>query len=222
MIRYTAACFAIVLLLSGWTGCNDPSTSSESSEASAPDVRLYHCNVDMSFAVVPESEGEVTLHLIGRTYAAQRVESASGARYESDEVAYWSKGEEARLVIDDQTYESCTLRTPEGPWADAKAEGVDVRAFGNEPGWTISLTHNDSLHAVLDYGMTEHTVTTPRPEVEDTVTRYAFPLNGDRATLEIVDTPCHDTMKGDVFTATAVLQYDEHSYNGCAWVFANP
>lgn len=216
-LRIALVFIGALLATAGWTQCSESARDAEATAFDTP--RMYTCTIDMSFAVTREADNRVQLHLPGETRVATLVESASGARYDGPSVTYWSREDEARLVVDDASYDSCSERTPEGPWADAKDAGVDVRAAGNEPGWMVTLTHGDSLMTLLNYGMTEHAGPAPDAESLNGATRYRFTVDGAPVTLTVEPTPCHDSMRGDIFPATAALTHEGQSYPGCAWVF---
>ncbi|MES3629458.1 MAG: MliC family protein [Longimonas sp.] len=216
-LRIALVLIGVLLATAGWMQCSESTQNAEATTFDTP--RMYTCTIDMSFAVTREADDRVHLHLPGETRTATLVESASGSRYDGPSVSYWSHEDEARLVVDGTSYDSCAKRTAEGPWADAEDAGVDVRAAGNEPGWMVTLTHGDSLTALLNYGMTEHAGPAPDPQSINGSTRYRFTVDGAPATLTVEPTPCHDSMRGDIFPATATLIHEELSYPGCAWVF---
>lgn len=69
---------------------------------------VYECN-DYEFVARP-GPGEIALWLADRYIVLSQVRSASGALYEKEDVAFWSKGDEAMLTVAGQSYQNCRLR----------------------------------------------------------------------------------------------------------------
>ena len=69
---------------------------------------VYECD-DYEFVARPGPD-EIALWLADRYIVLSQVRSASGALYEKEDVAFWSKGDEAMLTVAGQSYQNCRLR----------------------------------------------------------------------------------------------------------------
>ena len=98
-------------------------------------------------------EGESTwLFLPTGTVSLLHVPSASGAKFAEGALTLWTKGEEARMEVEEGTRRNCRNNRAKAIWEDAKFRGADFRAVGNEPGWNLEISAGGSIVYVGDYG----------------------------------------------------------------------
>jgi len=137
------------------------------------------------------------------TYDLERVVSASGVKYQAKNdpgTLFWNKGRETLIEIDGKRLADCTQPSP------------DLRAQGNEPGWSLTLS-GDRLDLVTDYGANHQTLALLPPTREDDRTVYR---TSDNSTLVAVsDDICRDNMSGMTYPKTVMVTYDTTSLNGC-------
>jgi membrane-bound inhibitor of C-type lysozyme/uncharacterized membrane protein len=158
---------------------------------------------------------EMAVWFEGRHLILLRVPSASGEKYESDDVVFWSKGDEAFVEMDNQRFDGCELAPKRVPWEDARRRGVDFRAVGNEPGWYVEIRHDSHILFVGDYGNTRVLMTEPVSSTQDEVSIYLASNGHNEMKVEIIDEPCTDTMAGDTFASQVTLTYADKAYRGC-------
>ena len=143
--------------------------------------------------------------------------AASGARYEGDGVLLWTHGAEALLEVDGVRQKPCRENRRRSIWEHAKLSGVDFRAVGNEPGWTLELREGRQMRFIYDYGQSE--VTTPCPDpVTDLAARrtvYATTDDEHQLTVTLSGEPCADTMSGEQFSTTVMVSLDGRMFHGC-------
>lgn len=139
----------------------------------------------------------------GRSIRLAQEPAASGVSYRTPQ--YWlrGKGEEMTWTVGRAAPLAC--RTIGGL-------GEDVDAFGQEPGWNAKLRAG-AIEAALDYG---------QKRVSSAPVAPTFGADGTRTyrtpTLALTISPaaCSDTMSGEPFPLTAVLETGERKLNGCA------
>ena len=102
-----------------------------------PATFFFECD-GLEFTARHDPKG-IYLFLPGRTLLLPETPSASGAKYSDGKAVFWSKGEEALLEVDGTTYKACKNNRKRAVWEDAKLNGVDFRAVGNEPGWYLEI-----------------------------------------------------------------------------------
>jgi membrane-bound inhibitor of C-type lysozyme/uncharacterized membrane protein len=174
---------------------------------------VYECS-DIEF-VARVNADEMAVWFEGRDLILLRVPSASGEKYESDDVVFWSKGEEAFVEIDNQLFDGCELAPKRVPWEDARRRGVDFRGVGNEPGWTVEIRHDSHILFVGDYGNQRVLMTEPVSSAEGDVSTYTARNDHNEMKVKIVDEPCSDTMADDTFASQVTVTYAGNTYRGC-------
>lgn len=149
------------------------------------------------------------LEVGGRTYQMSRVPSASGARYEAagdPRTSFWSKGENATLVIGGRAFPECV---PPG----AAAEEPFV-ATGFEPGWRLEI-HGDRLDLTTDYGERRFAVADARRSPLPDGRRYSGAADGHAVAVSVRDTLCRDAATGQPHPASVDVDVDGTLLHGC-------
>ena len=101
-------------------------------------------------------------------------------------------------------------------WETARAQGVDFRAVGQEPGWLLDIYTADRMVLVWDYG--SNRLETPRGEPASTqegATRYEGQSGGHTLIVTTRRAPCQDGMSGEPYPATVEVVIDGRTLNGC-------
>lgn len=209
----------------------DPSVSDSAETYDPRETKVFRCTDTASttfrFEAWPRDERmELWLpeRFDRRTVELGQVPSASGSRYEGDDVLFWSRGDEALLRVGGREYRGCTMDRGGWVWAAARRRGVEFRASGNEPGWYLELSRGDSLHMEYDYGEHQLTVATPDPVVDSAGDRRLIRFETSESALRvtIVDESCV-AMSGTAFPATVTVDVDGTSYRGCGrWLDGAP
>lgn len=96
----------------------------------------------------------------------------------------------------------------------AESRGVEFRASGNEPGWTLEILA-DRLVFVGSYGAERAITPRPAPHLESGETVYAAVTEAHRLTVRIRRTPCADSMSGERYDANVEVELDGRRYRGC-------
>ncbi|HET9040801.1 MAG TPA: MliC family protein, partial [Gemmatimonadales bacterium] len=152
---------------------------------------VYTCADGVRFSVRPAGDS-LALTLPERAAALAHVESASGAKYAAGDVTFWSKGSEASLDIDGAHHTGCAGRAAGDPWEEAALLGVEFRAVGQEPGWTVDLVSGRWIRYVGDYGATRLYAPAPR-QVRGSppgTVGYDAEVEGRPLQVEIRQVPC--------------------------------
>ena len=166
--------------------------------------------------------GEMALWFEDRYLILSQVRAASGSRYEEGDVLFWSKGDEVMLEVQGVRYSDCRLNPARAPWEDARRRGVEFRAVGNEPGWHLEVRGEQNLLFVGDYGGTRMLFTdiTATPDAEQL--HYQAQQDDTQITVTVTETFCTDTMKGEQFPYTVLVQLNDRSYQGCGRALDHP
>lgn len=101
-------------------------------------------------------------------------------------------------------------------WEEAKARGVDFRALGQEPGWSIEIDHEGEILFVGDYGEWRVTLPAVEPRVsEDGDAIYEVESEEHALRVLIWKIPCSDAMSGAPYDYTVVVIIDGSEFRGC-------
>ena len=179
-------------------------------------THAYTCSGDSFVVATLEPDGGLYIFLPLDGHRLEPVRSASGARYQAGDIAFWMKGEEARLEIAGRS-QPCVEDRGATLWEDAKLRGMDFRAVGNEPGWVLEIGL-DRLVLVAYYG--ELLVTFPDPERIDVndppSTTYRAEAEGHHIEIRLTPGPCYDSMAdAPAYGATVVIDLDGRRLWGC-------
>lgn len=95
----------------------------------------------------------------------------------------------------------------------AKLNGVDFRAVGNEPSWTLEISRGDTLTLITDHGATRTVVPLPRPATNASGKRTTW--NAGAIVVEATAGSCRDTMSGELFDAKVSVSWNGQTLRGC-------
>lgn len=207
----------VSLLLAGCAGSGV--RAAEPSPAMLPDERplaktlVYDCNgFEFTGRLGP---GEMALWLPDRYVVLSQVRSASGSKYQEGDIEFWSKGDEAMLTIGTEQYFNCVLVPHRVPWEDARRRGVNFRAVGNEPGWTLEIQQGRHLLFVADYGMRRVAAPDPGEQVRDGTRSWHAVTDSADLRVEVLQETCADTMSGEEFPSRVTATLDGVVLRGC-------
>jgi len=121
---------------------------------------------------------------------------------------------EAPVSTATQSVEQALASMPS--WENARAQGVDFRGVGQEPGWLLDIYTADRMVLLWDYG--ENRIETPRGEPDtrqEGVTRYEGRSGGHTLVVTIRRAPCEDAMSGQPYPARVEVAIDGRTLTGC-------
>jgi len=217
---------AVVCILLGAAACTD-STSPPPADRPSPPVtdarpaQVYECasSSPSSFHVsFSEEETQRRVILPGRfapqSRIVRRVPSASGAKFEGSDLLVWTKGAEAIVDVNGQSFRNC-LRVVSPPPADSVLSPT-FRALGQEPGWLLTI-FPDRLWFVGNYGRRPLAFPRSEPMGDSTSFRTTYQAKTRAHTLRVVlrDTSCSDTMSGEKFSYGVSVTLNDTTYTGC-------
>jgi putative lipoprotein len=183
-----------------------------------PATFVFECE-GLEFTARHDPKG-IYLFLPGRTLFLPETPSGSGAKYTDGKTTFWSKGEEALLEADGRTHTPCKNNRRRAVWEDAKLNGVDFRAAGNEPGWYLEIYDKgtpEKIDFIGDYGQVYYTFPSVQREAEKSGerTRYFGRIGGHRLEVTLETGPCLDSMNGESFETAVTVTLNNRSYRGC-------
>jgi uncharacterized membrane protein len=180
-------------------------------------TRLYRCAGGHTF-VVRQEPGIVWLMAEGRTIGFKEEGKGMGAFY-SDPDGYdlYLNGAKASLRTPMRWYTGCRLDPKGSIWEEAKLDGVDFRAVGNEPPWILEI-RGDALTLYRGYDKRATRFRLEPPQIDPTArtTRYrGIGASGERIDVMIEGKACQDSMSGEPFESRVTVRLGGYTLSGC-------
>ncbi len=122
-------------------------------------------------------------------------------------------GDQAEWLAPGVTSQTCVNDRRRAIWEQAKLDGVDFRAVGNEPPWVLEIWRQSRIVLITEYGARRGEFQVP-PAVEDRETRTTRWDAGDLR-IEVTAGRCHDTMSGEAFESRVTLIWAGKTLHGC-------
>lgn len=177
----------------------------------------YDCPGDVRFGVRFRADSAV-ITLAARTVTLPRVESAAGARYVGDGIAFERSGDDISLQVGGDRRGGCAESTASDPWEHARQVGIEFRAIGQEPGWIVEADRGRWLRYVGDYGEVRFLAPDPDAVVSDSATNevtWSTRTDEHELVLVIRAQTCSDVMSGEESSHTVSLRIDDRELHGC-------
>lgn len=185
-------------------------------QSSGSDRTRMAFECDQLLALVIINAQEAILHVNGEDLELKAAPAASGARYLNERAEFWSKGEEAVMMLDGETFTNCRSKPEQLPWAEAKARGIDFRATGNEPGWILELDADLQIEFIAEQGNYRVITPVPVPDLDSAQKSSYHAITPTHDLLLTIETkPCKDTMSGAQFTQEVRILLNGKAYSGC-------
>ncbi len=190
--------------------------ASATTDRDGPFARVYTCPDGFRFSARAGAD-EAHLDLGTRRLTLPRDPVDTGSRYADDEALFEARRGEATIEVDASIRSGCRGQDAADPWQAAALRGVDLRAHGQEPGWSVEVVQGERLRIVQagEEGM----LVAPEPARERTgsgATVYTGRADGQRLRLRLTESACTDSMSGESYPLTATLTLDDRQLRGCA------
>ncbi len=177
-------------------------------------VLAIECD-DLDF-VVEIMEQQAWLFLPEFSGSIPQVPSASGNKYEGNNITFWMKGQDAILNYGKQSYEGCRNNPQRAVWEAAKLRGVDFMAQGNEPGWSLEITDN-TLLLVSDYGNEQYRIDNAERQTDEQARTTVYRGTDGETEISVMLElkACSDTMVDSSYETTVTVHLGEQTLRGC-------
>lgn len=227
--------FLLLLILGGCAGAGPrpgdtsagESTPGESTPGeSTPGQTLVYVCADYEF-VVHSREDRASLYLPHSEHQLLRDPDSPDQRYIGEHIYLLLHDNRASLELDSFSYRDCPLDLNRVPWEEARLRGVDFRAVGQEPGWSLEIQHDRHMLFIYDYGKRRFLAPTPDPFMDDSVedaavTLYRMTRGQQTMEVELRVEHCQDSMSGALYDNSARVVLDGREYRGCGTALEQP
>lgn len=117
---------------------------SEAAVDGEPSTYVFVCNDDLIYTVRVTGTEAWVFGPEG-THRLSIVPAEKGARYADGIFELWIEGQQAQLGETGGPLRSCRNDPRRAVWERAKLDGVDFRAVGNEPGWSLEMLEGSRM-----------------------------------------------------------------------------
>src|ERR1044071_5105367 len=175
-----ALMLSILMLNPGlaWPGAassSDPAVvGNQGAATSSPKGRIevFDCE-NMSRIVVRYLPEGVELRLPDRTVPLARTAGADQKLYNGDGVTFWTAGNYASIEEPGGTY-ICRSAPNEIDWEDARLRGIELRAAGEDPQWSLEIDEGRQIEFVAAAGSTRRGIPAYAQELHDALARPTY------------------------------------------------
>lgn len=103
----------------------------------------------------------------------------------------------------------------EGPGCREDLQGIRLRAFGNEPFWSLEIRADGVMLRLLPQPATHF----PPGTMQRREAEFVYEGANDRSVLHVAvrDGHCRDAMSGAFFTLRAQIEVDGRKFSGCGY-----
>lgn len=196
----------------------DKFRATEAEKTAQDNIKTFVFDCEHNFSFVARLEGEnMWLFLPGSTLTLPHVRSASGLKYQKGNTVFWSKDGDFFLEWEGNIFKNCRNNHAKAIWENAKFNGVEFRAIGNEPGWYLEFYLGDKIVLTTDYGQKKYIFPYVKADenLEDRTSRWR--TQNDKHELEVMAkaAKCYDSMSGEPFESSVTVKLDGKEYHGC-------
>jgi putative lipoprotein len=174
---------------------------------------VFTCGGDYRFSV--RELGEVaTVRAERQTFALPRIRSATGARYRQGDMEFLNRGQTATLRLGGAAHSDCTGQVVSTAWDESRLLGVDYRAAGNEPTWSLEIDDGNYMRFMVAGGSPVYTAV---PDAAGDGGRRVFRTGPDSMGVEVIveEIACRNPTSPDPFPHTVTVMYNGFPYRGC-------
>jgi uncharacterized membrane protein len=199
----------IAAALFTWTILVVPAGAQERS-----DVQVFYChNLEiLTMRVLP---GQVELMTPSRkTVLRTEAIASSPVRYTDGKTTVSVMEDYLRLDESGGTY-WCRSIPEEVPWQAAKLRGIEFRAAGSDPAWTLEVDSGVYVEFVTDRDGVRNAVRFPAVDLDTTQGEVKLSVSDGPHTLTLVAEPrfCH--LAGSSMSLSVVVTIDATTFSGC-------
>ena len=109
-----------------------------------------------------------------------------------------------------------SLQQEKNNWAELREQGVDFRAGGNEPFWSLTIDFDNQMTInVMDGDSISASVPKMKQDTASAARVMQAETESRSVRVELHPTACMDSMSGEVSSHRVVVEYGDKTYRGC-------
>ncbi len=214
--------FSILWLTIILSACTEARQTADYLHLGVPAPRLakayvYECSDGYSFTS-SRDENRASIIFPEQTITLGYAFAVFGAKFSNSNITLWVEDDVAKLEVDSVTHDNCYNNPAKAIWAQAKLNGVDFRALGNEPSWILEIVQGTNIiFANYSKQINRYQFIRSEPEIDLAAAKTMFKANNKDHTIliTIIGEPCQDSMSGEAFDFNVTVELDDQRFTGC-------
>jgi putative lipoprotein len=138
----------------------------------------------------------------------------SAVRYSDGVVTLSGLGDHVRFEEPGAVY-FCQSMPAEVPWHEARFRGIDFRAAGDEPQWSLEVDAGVAVEFVTGLGGARTVTRFPAAELRETDTRIALATVSGPLSLTVLAERRVCNLAGSTMTLAVTVTLNGKTYRGC-------
>jgi uncharacterized membrane protein len=203
-----AASFVLVTLIGAPLAAR-----SQQANAKTGDVLVYYCH-DLSFVTVRILPKRVEVETESRKVTLVETPPSAPVRYSDGKVTLSSLGEQVRFEEPGAVY-FCRSMPVEVPWQEARFRGIEFRAAGDDPVWTLEIDSGVAVEFAYGSGDARAVTRFPPAEFVDKDNRMTLTTASGSLSLAVLAERRVCSVGGSTVTLTVTVTLDGKTYRGC-------
>ena len=205
-MRVPAPCtaLAIAILTTLELACSRPNER----PSLAGSTRAYRCEDGYRFVARFEPE-RVWLFFGEETLSLPKIPSTSGVHFTDGRVTFHENDDQASTDGPGELHQRCVNQPFVVPWEEARLRGVDFRATGQDPAWTLEIDEGSGI--VFEGGQMR--LTFPPAKASSGVIEQSSA--GRSIKIERTPGECIDAISGERLDTLVRASVDGREYRGC-------
>lgn len=171
---------------------------------------VFECNAGKEFVVDINHDGSWLFH---EQKTLKLTEPGGLVAYTAPGMELLIDGENAVLREVEQITLFCKNNHKRAIWEHAKLSGVDFRAVGNEPGWSLEFVAGSNIIFISDYGSVRIERDLPGA-ITDSSARTTY-WDADDLAVEVTGKTCQDSMDGEFYESSVIVYWNNQQFHGC-------
>lgn len=181
-------------------------------------AKTYVWECERNFTFVAYQEGSaIWLFLPDHAVQLPAVKSNFGSSYRSADISFDYRDGQATLKLPEDRYEHCRNNTQRAAREHARLNGVDFRATGIAPDWTLEITLGGNMQLINKTDNSAYQFVTPKPLVlvNERKTLYSTQNKAHQIIVELVGKQCRNINTGVTREVTVNISIDDQKLQGC-------
>jgi len=207
-----ALVLSVALAAAGVAACSAVAPSKHVNEVAVARTWVFVCP-DESIFVVRASATSAWLFRNGSSVRLGGVATAESLQFSGAGLSLQIDGEIGTLTEPGRAPAVCRNDRRRAVWEQAKLDGVEFRAVGNEPPWVLELREGSRIVLITEYGARRIERHLP-PSTSDVASKTTRWEAGDLR-IELSVALCHDSMDGESFETRVVVHWQGRTFRGC-------
>lgn len=208
-LRHIVAASFVTVVLAG----TPPVARSQQANAKDGDLLVYYCH-NLSLLIVRVLPKRVDVETESRKTTLAETSPPSTVRYSDGRVTLSSLEEQVRFEEPGAVY-FCRSTPVEVPWQEARFRGIEFRAAGDDPVWSLEVDSGVAVEFATGRGDARTVTKFPPAELAGKDSRMTLTAVDGAHSLGVVAERRVCTLAGSTMTLTVTVTLDGRTYRGC-------